>query len=229
MTSLAGVERVIARGEPLPDFDLHCPLLSLPLAIGASLEAIPAAVPYLAADPAEAARWREHLAGLPSVKVGLVWAGEPKTGYPELAAVDRRRSMSLATMAPLAEVSGVSFISLQKGAAGDQAAEPPAGMALADFTAALDDFADTSALVANLDLVISVDTSVAHLAGAMGKPVWLLNRFDTCWRWLQDREDSPWYRTLRQFRQTTPGDWSGVMARARAALSALARGEGASP
>ena len=122
-------------------------------------------------------------------------------------------------------MSGVSFVSLQKGKPATQAADPPAGMKLTNFTADLDDFADTAALIDNLDLVISVDTSVAHLAGGMGKPVWLLNRFDTCWRWLLDREDSPWYPTLRQFRQPSPGDWETVVAQVREALHRLATGD----
>ena len=127
-------------------------------------------------------------------------------------------------MAPLGDVSGVSFISLQKGEPAAQAANPPHGMSLHDFTADLHDFADTAALVEGLDLVISVDTSVVHLAGALGKPVWLMNRFDTCWRWLLDRDDSPWYPQLRQFRQPSPGDWSSVIFEVRDALQRLAAG-----
>ncbi|HXV00084.1 MAG TPA: tetratricopeptide repeat protein [Caulobacteraceae bacterium] len=218
MCSLEGIAEVIARGETLPDFNTHAPLLSLPFALGTTLESVPADIPYLATDPAAAAFWRERLAAFGGLKVGLAWAGEPKTGYPELAAVDRRRSIALAALAPLFDIKGVNFVSLQKGAAGAQAAGAP----ISDFTGEIGDFADTAALVDGLDLVISVDTSVAHLAGAMGKPVWLLNRFDTCWRWLESREDSPWYPSLRQFRQTAPHDWAGVVARVRDALIELA-------
>jgi ADP-heptose:LPS heptosyltransferase len=121
-------------------------------------------------------------------------------------------------------VAGVSFVSLQKGEPARQAADPPPGLRLRDDTVELCDFADTAALIEALDLVISVDTSVAHLAGALGKPVWLLNRHDTCWRWLLGRDDSPWYPTLRQFRQPAPGDWQAVMARVRDALAKLADG-----
>jgi hypothetical protein len=128
-------------------------------------------------------------------------------------------------MAPLGEVSGVSLVSLQKGEPAAPAADPPRGMALHDFTADLADFADTACLIAQLDLVISVDTAVAHLAGALGKPVWLLNRFDTCWRWLLDRDDSPWYPRLRQFRQPRPGDWDSVIGAVRNALRDLAAGD----
>jgi hypothetical protein len=222
LSSLPGVSQVIARGEALPAFDAQAPLLSLPRAFGTTIETVPARVPYLAADPDQAAAWGRRLAALPGLKVGLCWAGEPRAGFPELAAIDARRSISLAALAPLAKVAGVSFVSLQKGAPAAQAADPPPPMALFDYTAELADFADTAALVENLDLVISVDTSVAHLAGAMARPVWLLNRFDTCWRWLLDRQDSPWYPTLRLFRQTTPGDWTSVIADLRQALHILA-------
>jgi len=219
MSSLPGVARVVVRGEPLPAFDLHCPLLSLPHAFGPD---IPAATPYLAAEAADAARWRERLADLPGLRVGLVWAGEARKDQPKLAQVDARRSMRLAQMASLGAAAGVSWISLQKGGPAAQATDPPPGLTLHDFTADLGDFADTAALIETLDLVISVDTSVAHLAGALGKPVWLLNRHDTCWRWLLGRDDSPWYPTLRQFRQPSPGDWASVMVVVRTALLDLA-------
>jgi len=213
--SLPAAPRIIARGETVPPFDLHCSLLSLPAIFSTTMETIPGDTPYLAADPEAAERWRERLAALPGFKVGLAWAGGQRPDQPHVVNIDRRRSVSLNSMAPLAEVAGVTYVSLQKGPPAAQAAAPPPGMALADFTAELNDFADTAALVAGLDLVISVDTSVAHLAGALAKPVWLLNRYDTCWRWLLDRDDSPWYPTLRQFRQSKPGDWAGVMAAVR--------------
>ena len=130
--------------------------------------------------------------------------------------------LALAALAPLARVPGVSFVSLQKGAPARQAATPPPGMVLHDWTDELRDFADTAALMQVLDLVISADTSPLHLAGALGRPVWLLNRYDSCWRWLRERDDSPWYPTLRQFRQTTPGDWAGVVGCVAAALRTAA-------
>ena len=206
---LPGVE-VVAQGEPLPPFDLQCPLLSLPRILGLSLETIPAAVPYLRADPGKVDRWRQRLAPLPGLRVGLVWAGNADMG------ADNRRSIPLARLARLAEVGGVSFVSLQKGPAANQI--PPPAMVLHDWTSELTDFAATAALVEALDLIIGVDTAVIHLAGALAKPVWLLNRFDRCWRWLLDRDDSPWYPTLRQFRQPQPGDWEAVVARVCEAL-----------
>lgn len=218
MKSLPGNILIVAHGDPIPSFDLQCPLLSLPLAFKTVVETIPVDIPYVAADRVAAARWRQRLAILAGLRVGLVWAGGERRESPELAAVDARRSIRLDALAPLCEVDGVSFVSLQKGPPSLQAAAPPPGMDLFDPTADLTDFADTAALLEGLDLVISVDTSVAHLAGAMGKPVWLLNRFDTCWRWLLSRDDSPWYPTLRQFRQSAPGDWKGVMLAVRAAL-----------
>ena len=214
MASLAGGARVVPRGMSLPPVDLQCPMLSLPLGFGTLLETIPGTVPYLAADPAATETWRRRLAG-EGLTVGLAWAGNPRTALPELAAIDRRRSMAPAALAPLLACPGVRFVSLQK-----HGPSAPAEFGLVDPMAAMTDFADTAALVAALDLVISVDTSIVHLAGALGRPVWLLNRFDGCWRWLDGRDDSPWYPTLRQFRQSRPGDWAGVVARVRRALAA---------
>jgi tetratricopeptide (TPR) repeat protein len=207
-------------GDSLPPFDLHCPLMSLPLAFGTTLDTIPAAAAYLRADPALAARWRERFAAERRPRVGLVWAGGVRPGIPEAIATDRRRSLALAQLAPLAEIAGIAWCSLQKGAPAAQARQPPAGMALVDPMDAVEDFADTAALVAALDLVISVDTSVAHLAAGLGKPVWLLSRFDGCWRWLLERDDSPWYPGLRLYRQRVPGDWEPTIARLRHDLAA---------
>ncbi len=223
MASLPGVAQVFARGEALPPFDLHCPLAFLPRRTQATLATIPAEIPYLAANPAQVAAWQARLATLPGLRVGLVWAGGQVPGQPEQLRIDRRRSIALAQLAPLAAVPGVSFVSLQKGPPAAQAATPPAGLVLHDFTAELGDFTDTAALIEALDLVIGVDTAVVHLAGALGKPVWVLNRFDTCWRWLLDREDSPWYPSLRLFRQAAPGAWDGVVAAVAAALGRMAK------
>ncbi len=204
---------VIAQGDWHVPVDCHCNLIDMPGVLGLGLADIPAEVPYLQADPA---RWRDRLAAVPGRRVGLVWAGDARIGQLHNTRVDRRRSMRAAQLAGLAGCEGVSLISLQKGPPADQAGDVPG---LIDWTAELRDFADTADLVAGLDLVITVDTSVVHLAGGLGVPVWLLNRCDTCWRWGVEREDSPWYPTLRQFRQAVPGDWPGVVARVRAALA----------
>jgi tetratricopeptide (TPR) repeat protein len=210
----SGIGRWVDFGEALHPFDVHCPLMSLPAAFGTTLQTIPQDVPYLRAGPEAVERWRRELAGDGHpFRVGLVWAGRPTHQN------DRNRSLSLANLAPLARATGVGFYSLQKGEAGKQATNPPAGMELIDRTEELNDFADTAALMANLDLVISVDTAVAHLAGAMGKPVWMLLPFVPDWRWLLGREDSPWYPTMRLFRQPTRGDWDSVIDEVARALS----------
>jgi len=222
LATLDGVAGVIATGDTPPGFDAWTPMLSLPMAFGTNLGTVPNSVPYLYAGPEQSATWRERLATLPGRKVGLVWAGSPRPENPRANAVDRRRSISLGHYEPLAAIPDLCLISLQKGEPGSQAMNPPAGMMLHDWTGELDDFADSAALVDALDLVISVDTSVAHLAGALGKPVWVLNRFDQCWRWLRDRADSPWYPTARLFRQSRAGDWGEVI---RDVVAALRAGE----
>jgi tetratricopeptide (TPR) repeat protein len=209
LQGIPGVDRVIARGEPLPAFKLHCPMLSLPMALGLTLANLPGFAPYLHADPAQAAAWRTGLPELigPGARIGLAWAGSSRKHSRSLAAVDRRRSLAPDRLAPLFKVPGLRFVSLQKG--GPMA---PGEFPLTDVMDAMQDFADTAALIANLDLVISVDTAVAHLAAALGKPVWLLDRFDACWRWFTGRRDSPWYPGLRLYRQPRPGDWDAVLA-----------------
>jgi tetratricopeptide (TPR) repeat protein len=206
LDNFPGVAALVSRGDEAPAYDFHCQLMSLPDRMRTD-DPVPIAIPYLFADAEAVAAWRARLAHLPGRRVGLVWAGNP--GF----AADHLRSIPLAALAPLGAAPGVSFVSLQKDAA--QLPDFP----IADFTAALGDMADTAALIGALDLVISVDTGVAHLAGALGKPVWLLNRFDTCWRWLTGRDDSIWYPSIRLFRQAAPGDWSGPVAAAAAALA----------
>jgi hypothetical protein len=213
--SIPGVAAVVGWGEEVPPHDLALPMFHLPWAFGTTLATIPAGVPYLGADAAEIASWRARLAALPGMKLGLVWAGEPRRGS-EFEAMDARRSLPLAALAPLGAVADVSLVSLQLGTAAAQIV--PSGLALHDWTGELSDFAATAALMEALDLVITVDTAAAHLAGALGRKVWLLNRHDSCWRWLRDREDSPWYPTMRIFRQTAPGEWGPVVQRVAAAL-----------
>jgi len=205
-----------------PTYDWHCPMMSLPSVFGTTLETVPAAIRYLIADRALVASWAARLPSALGLRVGLVWAGQARPWLPGFATVDTRRSTSLAQFAPFGAVEGVRFVSLQADAPAAEARDPPAGLALHDPMSEVVDFADTAAIIANLDLVVSVDTSVAHLAGALGKPVFLLDRYDNCWRWLSGRADSPWYPTLRIFRQTMIGDWAPVMQQAAAALAEFA-------
>jgi len=202
--------------------DFHIPLMCLPRLFGTTLDAIPDEVPYLAADSEKAAHWAERLSNYAGyMKVGLVWAGDSRKHDPDANAIDRRRSVTLQKFAPLAVSANLQFFSLQKGEPSTQAADAPHGMQLVDMTSDLHDFEDTAALVTNLDLVITVDTSVAHLTGALAKPVWILSRFDGCWRWLNGREDSPWYPTVRLFHQRAPGAWDEVIERLAAELTKL--------
>jgi hypothetical protein len=222
LAGLKGVASIVAEGEDLPGFDAWIPMMSLPLAFGTTVETIPRTIPYLLADRERTAGWRERLKTVPGFHVGLVWSGSPRVDDKRSHLMDLRRSTTLARFAPLASVSGVSLVSLQKDEPAIQARTPPAGMILHDWSSELHDFTDTAALIEALDLVISVDTSVAHLAGALGKPVWILNRHDQCWRWLSGRTDSPWYPTAQLFRQNSPGDWDGVIDEVIAALRAKA-------
>ncbi len=222
MRTLSGVGEIVEVNRPLPPFDFHIPLLSVPHRLGLTLDTIPA-VPYLRAEPDAAARWRKRLAARPGLKVGLVWAGNPRRDDRDNWLVDRRRSLSLAAFAPLAGTAGITLVSLQKGEPAAEAGHPPPGLDLFDPMAEIGDFADTAALISALDLVIGVDTSVIHLAGALGVPVWVLSRYDGCWRWLEKGERSPWYPSLRLFRQETPGDWTETIARLAGALAEFGR------
>jgi hypothetical protein len=224
MRSLAGIDRVLIEGEPIPEFDFQCPLLSLPFSLGITLDMIPSVTPYLHPSPDLIEAWKRSLAAVSGLRVGLVWSAAARTGEPWAEAYGRRRSMHLDRLAPLASVRGVSFVSLQFGAGADQARHPPADMVLHDFGESIGDFEKTAAAIANLDLVISVDTSTAHLAGAIGKPVWLMSAFDQDWRWILGRADSPWYPMHRIFRQTTSGDWTSVVHDVASALRDFAAG-----
>jgi tetratricopeptide (TPR) repeat protein len=201
-----GIERVIVRGEALPKFDFHIQLQSLPRIFKTELATIPASVPYLAASPQIAQVWAERLHAEPEslLKVGLVWAGSNAIG-------EDQRSRALDIFTPLGAIPGVRFYSLQKG---PDARQPvPSGLLLMDYTSDLHDFADLAGLIANLDLVISVDTSVAHLAGALARPVWTLIPHKCDFRWLLEREDSPWYPTMRLFRQKKDQPWNALVIR----------------
>jgi hypothetical protein len=218
-----GVAAVLQPDDTPPEHDYCCPFFSLPRVFETTPDSIPAAIPYLHADPALVAAWADRLKP-GRLRVGLVWAGQARPALRGFVTLDGRRSTTLATLAPLAAVPGVVFVSLQTGPAAAQARTPPPGMVLLDPMAEVKDFADTAAIIANLDLVISVDTAVVHLAGGMGKPVFLLDRYDHCWRWLSGRADSPWYPALRVFRQARIGEWAPVLQRVATALAAFASG-----
>ncbi|WP_330995697.1 glycosyltransferase family 9 protein [Burkholderia territorii] len=197
--------------------------MSLPMAFDTRVDTIPAAIPYLQADVERVRYWRErfsqHGAFSRLRRVGLVWAGDPRPDQPGANTIDGRRSFRASAYLPLLRLPGITFVSLQKGdLTRPQLYDLPPELRPLDLMGEVRDFADTAALIECLDLVITVDTSVAHLAGALGKPVWILSRFDGCWRWLQNRDDSPWYPTARLFRQTRPGDWDGVIERVARAL-----------
>ena len=220
LARVPGVAGVALCGQAMPPHDLHCQICDLPRVFATTLETIPSPIPYLHPDPDLVAAWGSRLPPRDGrLRVGLAWAGQARPWLEGFSVLDGRRSMRLSDMAPLAAAPGIAWISLQKGPQAAQGHAPPSGMALHDPMPAVDDFDDTAAIVANLDLVISVDTSMAHLAGGMGCPVLLLDRYDSCWRWFFGREDSPWYPALRILRQTTPGDWGPVMARVLADLT----------
>lgn len=218
LSRLPGAAVVVETGQASERADRRCALASMPLIFATTPQTIPGRVPYLRADADAVAAWRGRLADRGGMTVGLVWGGNPNFGVSARDLVDTRRSVPLSALAPLAEVEGITLVSLQKGPASAQLHYAPPGLRLFDPTAELTDFADTAALVTALDLVISVDTSVAHLTGALGCLGWVLARFDADWRWPWNG-DSPWYPTLRQFRQRTRGDWAPVIAAVRDALA----------
>ncbi len=208
--TVAGASEVLAAVDPLPAFDCHCPLLSLPRVFKTNLATIPDAVPYLNVPAGVSAVWAERIATAPGLKVGVVWAGTT------VGVIDLR------LLQPLWAVAGISWFSLQVGN-GSCDISLLDGVTIADLSPWLTDFAETAAAICHLDLVITVDTSVAHLAGALGRPTWLLLPNPPDWRWLLEREDSPWYPTVRLFRQRKAGDWPGMAREVAAALAQMAR------
>jgi hypothetical protein len=216
LRSCPGIDRLLPGGSPLPDFDVQAPLLSLPGLLHTTLDTIPADVPYLSADPALSQRWGQELRAIAAFKVGIAWQGSSKY------AGDRHRSIPLKHFAALARLPGVRLISLQKGEGRAQLAEVAAGWDVLDLADRLDEsggaFVDTAAVMPHLDLVITSDTALAHLAGALAVSVWVALPVARDWRWLLDREDCPWYPTMRLFRQKRWGDWDEVFARIALAL-----------
>ena len=211
-----GYDELTVRGALPPHFDVHCQMMSLPEIMGLKLTDLPGRVPYLSTDPARVAIWTQRLAGLQRPLVALTWAGRPT--HPN----DASRSMQLATLAPLAR-TGATFLAIQKGPAVTQAATAPEGMRILVLDAEITDFEDTAAILTVADLLLSVDSSPVHLAGALGRPAWVMLPFVPDWRWLLGRSDSPWYPTLSLFRQSRRGDWEGVAEAVAQALTAFAQ------
>jgi tetratricopeptide (TPR) repeat protein len=211
--SLAGNVVILPKGARLPPFDVWCPMLSLPRLCQTGAETIPPA-PYLQPRPAVAERWRRRLDGLHGMKIGLAWGGSPHHVN------DYRRSIDLERLKPLLNVPGASFVSLQVGPRAGELVALPAG-GIVDLSPELHDFAETAGAIANLDLVIGVDTAVVHVAGAVAKPVWVMLPFSPDWRWMLERNDSPWYPSLRLYRQPAPGDWGSVIEHVAADLARL--------
>jgi hypothetical protein len=217
----------VSSEDPLPEFDVFEPLLSLPKIFGTQLDTVPADVPYLAADPKQIEHWKSKLrsssSGLQpprsSLSIGIAWQGSQKYRG------DALRSIPLAAFAPLAAVPGVRLVSLQKGPGSEQHAELAGRFEVVDLGSSLDNdgsaFVDTAAVIKNLDLVVTSDTSIAHLAGALAAPVWLATSAAPDWRWMLERQDSPWYTTMRLFRQSTLGDWSAVFRRMASEIAEL--------
>jgi hypothetical protein len=223
IAGLDGVSALCTWGEALPPVDLHTPLMSLPLAFGTTLATIPVEKSYLRAPAARVERWQAELGGDARLRVGLAWAGSATLKN------DHNRSMPLRLLLPLLDLPGVRFFSLQKELRAGDDEILRSSAPLVPLGERLVDFADTAAVIAGLDLVIAVDTAVAHLAGALGKPVWVLLPFAPEWRWLLKRDDSPWYPSARLFRQREVGNWPDVVARARKALERLLAARGAGP
>ena len=204
-SEIKGVASVITRGESIPACDFHCPLLSLPLAFGSELDTVPRQVPYLRAPSGHMSRWKGRFPKSDVIRVGLAWSGNPRNP------LDAIRSMSISQLAPLFEIHGIEFVSLQKDIRSHDAEALRCQPQIVNLGPDLRDFGDTAAAIMQLDLVIAVDTAVAHLAGALGRPVWIPLPFSPGWRWLLDRNDSPWYPSARLFRQSKPGDWESVV------------------
>ena len=216
-----GVERVIATGEPLPEHDFHCPLCSLPLAFGTTLDTIPADTPYLTAPPDRLEHWRARLGGSAGIRVGLNWAGNATYQG------DAERSILLPPLLPLLANTGVSFVGLQNGLRDGDAELIRANPQLDHIGDQITPFEDTAAAIALMDVVISSDTAMVHLAGALGRPVWILLPHLPDWRWLLQGDTSPWYPTARLFRQPRPGDWDSVVAEVSRELACAAASGGA--
>jgi hypothetical protein len=216
LASCSGIDKVVAQGEPLPPFDVHAPLLSLPRILRTTLKTVPASCPYLYAEPSLVEQWRTRLEGLKGFRIGINWRGRTGLG------IFRRRDIPPGCFVRLAQPN-TRLISLQKDAAGQELAAIQSQVHYPgdDVDRTHGPFMDTAAIMRNIDLVITSDTSTAHLAGALGVPVWIALPYVASWQWMRGRSDSPWYPTARLFRQKTPGDWDGVFEELRAELDKL--------
>lgn len=226
ISQLPGIHSAFVRWEDIPGFSVFCPLSSLPYVFGTELATVPGTTPYLKADPQKVARWSGRIrsaVGDTAFKVGIAWAGRPS--HPN----DRARTLRWSQLLPLTRIPGVALVALQKEIPASDRAEFPAGLGALDLSGELGDFGDTAAVIEACDLVVTIDSSAAHLAGALGKPVWLMLPWVPDWRWLLDREDSPWYPTLRLFRQPSRGDWTSTIARVAQELAALPRARQSGP
>jgi len=212
LSSMRNVYAVINVGERLPKLDYGVPMLTLAGMLTPNMGAIPPSSHEFTIKSHDVARWAEKFKQLPpGLKVGVCWSGMARSGQPHAAAIDSLRSTELSTFAPLALLKGITWVSLQKGPPAEQIKEPLRGMTIGDFTEDMYDFYETACAIKNCDMVITVDTAVAHVAASIGTPTWILSRWDGCWRWFGDRADSPWYPSVRQFVQPKPHDWAGMM------------------
>jgi hypothetical protein len=231
LSSCPGIDRLVPESpRPTESFDLQVPLLSVPGLLGTTLATIPANIPYLSADAKLVEQWQQELHSFSGFKIGIAWQGNPKHDRHGLG----RRTIPLAQFAPLGRVAGVSLFSLQRGVGTEQLPHVTSKLSVTDLGSWIDEgcgaFMGTAAVMHCLDLVITSDTSIAHLAGALGVPVWVALPFAAEWRWLRDREDSPWYPTMRLFRQSEPGNWKPVFERmAGEVLKLLAKSAGSEP
>jgi hypothetical protein len=217
---MGGFDAITLRGELPPAFDTYCEMMSLPMAMGLQLSDLPGQVPYLSPDPERVKHWTRVLAGHKRPLVALVWAGRPTHLN------DLNRSMSLDQLAPLA-IPGVTYVSIQKGPSENNAQTPPAGMNLISLSPLINNFEDTAAILSIVDLLISVDSSPVHLAGALGRPAWVMLPRLPDWRWLLERSDTPWYPSVRLFRQQRSRDWSSVVAEIAVSVQEFTAGRGA--
>jgi len=217
LSRLDGITAVIARGDKLPPFDVHCPLASLPLAMKTMLATVPAEFPYLQASEPRIAHWRSRLEAVSSPRVALAWSGQAAH------ANDRKRSIALAQLEPLIAMPEFRFVSIQRELRTVDAERLAGDPRVTHIGGELADFGDTAAVLSLVDLTISVDTSVAHVAGALGRPAFVLLPFQPDWRWTRDRDVSPWYPNVALFRQQRPGDWSSAIECVRSALIATTR------